>query len=65
MKYLALPNNIEKIPDWAIPLIDYDYISSRNLGTFNPINVSLGLPPIGSREQSHFGNIRYNTNVYI
>lgn len=65
VKYIAIPNSIDKIPDWMIPLIDYDYISSRNLGTFAPILASLDLPQIGSNKQNHFGNIRYKRDVYI
>lgn len=65
VKYIAIPNSLDKIPDWIIPLIDYNYIVSRNLGTFKPILESLGLPPIGSKSISYFSNIRYNTTLTI
>lgn len=65
IKYIAIPNSLDRVPEWIIPLIDYDYISSRNLGTFAPILASLGLPQIGSRERNHFGNVRYKTDIYI
>ena len=65
IKYIAIPNSLDKIPEWIIPLIDYNYIVSRNLGTFKPILESLGLPPIGSKSISYFSNIRYNTTLTI
>ena len=65
VKYIAIPNSLDRIPEWIIPLIDYNYIVSRNLGTFKPILESLGLPPIGSKQISYFSNIRYNTTLTI
>ena len=52
-------------PKMFINESDYNYIVSRNLGTFKPILESLGLPPIGSKSISYFSNIRYNTTLTI
>lgn len=65
IKYLAIPNNIDKIPDFIIPYIDYDYIVSRNLGTFRSIRESLQMQDVGKSKQTFFSNIRYNTNIEI
>ena len=63
--YIAIPNNIDKIPDFIIPYIDFNYVVSRNLGTFKSIRESLMLPDIGKNKQTFFSNIRYNTRVEI
>ena len=63
--YLAIPNNIEEIPDVVKPYINYDYITSRIIGTFRSILDSLDIPAIGSNSMSHFSNIRRNTNIEI
>ena len=65
LTYIAIPNNIEKVPDFIIPYIDYNYIVSRNLGTFRSIRESLMLPDIGKSKQTFFSNIRYNTKIEI
>ena len=65
VKYIAIPNKLDKIPDWIIPLIDYEYLASRNIGTFKPILESLEIPMIGSNKMEHFGNVRYNTNIEL
>ena len=62
---MAIPNNIDKIPDFIKPYINYDYISSRNLGTFRPITESLGFDTVGNNDIQHFSNIRYNTEIEI
>ena len=65
IKYIAIPNSLEKIPDFIIPYIDYEYIVSRNLGTFRSIRESLQIQDIGKDKQTFFSNIRYNTNIEI
>lgn len=65
IKYLAIPNNIDGIPEFIRPYIDYDYISARNLGTFRPITESLGFDTVGNSDIQHFSNIRYNTEIEI
>jgi hypothetical protein len=42
LSVLALPKNIEKIPDWVIPLIDYDSIIDDNIRVGNLIIESIG-----------------------
>lgn len=65
VRYLALPNNIDGIPEFIRPYIDYDYIISRNIGTFRPILESLELTETGSTDIKFFSNIRYNTTIEI
>ena len=65
VRYLALPNNIDGIPEFIRPYINYDYIISRNIGTFRPILESLELTETGSTDVKFFSNIRYNTTIEI
>lgn len=65
IRYLAIPNNYEGIPEFIKPFIDYEYIKSRNLNTFKPITDALGNTDVGSRTNSHFSNIRKLTKIEI
>ena len=38
---MAIPRNIEKIPDWILPFINYDDIVNNNISKFHPILKSL------------------------
>ena len=40
---LGLPKNIEKIPDWCIPYINYDKIVNDNTNKMKSILESLGV----------------------
>ena len=62
IKYVAIPNSLDKIPEWLIPLIDYDKITTRTLGTFEPILEALELPSIKTKELNFFGNIQKNND---
>lgn len=58
IKYIALPNDYEGIPEFIKPFIDYDAIVSRNIGTFLPIQEALGLSTLlGSNDKSYFSNV--------
>lgn len=58
LKYLALPNNTDPIPDWAIPFIDINKIISKNIGTFKPVTEALMFHTIKtSQETEFFSNI--------
>jgi hypothetical protein len=56
---IALPQNLEEIPEWLIPLIDYNKIISDNVSKFNQILESLGvvLLKTKSSEQPSASNI--------
>jgi hypothetical protein len=55
---IGLPQNIEKIPEWLIPIIDYDKIINNNVSKFNQILESLGIVLIDTRaNDSHASNI--------
>lgn len=43
LKVLCIPNTIYKIPDWIIPLIDYDVIISDVISSFKSVLDSFGL----------------------
>ena len=58
LKYLALPNNNDPIPDWVIPFIDVDKIVSKNTNTFKPVTEALQFHTLkASSENDFFSNI--------
>lgn len=69
IKYLAIPNNIPGIPDFIKPYIDYQYIASRNIGTFKSIMESLEYDinevTSGGKKMYQFTNIRRDTTLVI
>ena len=65
IKYLAIPNNYEGIPEFIKPFIDFEYIKSRNLNTFKPITEALGNTDVGTKTNSHFSNIRRMSKIEI
>lgn len=42
-KVIAIPNNIRKIPDWILPLIDYDIIISDVISSFRSVLDALNI----------------------
>jgi hypothetical protein len=65
VRYLAIPNNIDGIPDFIKPFIDFEYIKSRNLNTFSPIMEALGNVNVGNKKNGHFSNIRKISKIEI
>lgn len=54
---IAIPRNIEKVPDWIIPFIDYDTIAFNVLKKFYSVLESLGLDTIKTSKKEYFSNI--------
>jgi len=54
---IAIPRNIDKIPEWIIPFIDYDTIAYNVLNKFYPVLESLGLDTIKTSKKEYFSNI--------
>jgi DNA polymerase elongation subunit (family B) len=54
---LAIPKNVEKVPDWAIPYIDYSTISYNVLNKVYPILNSLGFKTLKTSKREYFSNI--------
>ena len=65
IRYLAIPNNIKKIPESLQPYIDYGNIVATNMATFKPIMSSLGYIDIKIGETSQFSNIRKQSVIDI
>ena len=65
IRYLAIPNNEPGIPDFIKPFIDYEYVKSRNINTFKPIVDALGNVDVGTKQNSHFSNIRRMSKIEI
>ena len=54
---IAIPRNVDKIPEWLIPYIDYDTIAYNVLNKFYPVLESLGLDTIKTSKKEYFSNI--------
>lgn len=56
--YMALPNGLDPIPDWAIPYLDINKIVSKNINTFKPVTEALLFHTIkASSDTEFFSNI--------
>ena len=54
---LAIPKNVKKVPDWIIPMIDYETISYNVLKKVFPILESLGFKTLKTSKMEYFSNI--------
>jgi len=54
---IAIPRNLDKIPDWILEFIDYDTLAYNVLKKFYPILASLGLETIKTSKKEYFSNI--------
>lgn len=54
---IAIPRNIETIPEWIIPFIDYNTIVHDNLSRFYSVLESFGLETIKASKKLCFSNI--------
>lgn len=57
---IAIPRNIDTLPEWLIPYIDYDSIINGNITKFHPILNSLGIEMVQTESKagkSYFSNI--------
>ncbi len=59
IKTIAIPEELEEVPEWILKVIDTDTIVADNMALFTQINNSLGLVP-GTSAGS---NTKYYTNV--
>ena len=57
VKYLALPNDDSKIPEWVYPVIDEERIVTRNTGTFYPVLRALTFITITAGDNEYASNI--------
>lgn len=61
---VAIPNNIDKIPDFIREFIDIDYIISRNINTFKPIMTALGMPGVRGSDITTASGGKKKTEFY-
>ena len=57
VKYLALPNDGSKIPEWVYPVIDVERVVTRNAGTFYPVLKALTFTTIKAGDNEYSSNI--------
>lgn len=58
LRYLALPNNTDPIPEWVLDFVDINKIVSKNIGTFKPVTEALNFHTLqASQETEFFSNI--------
>ena len=55
---IAIPQNINKIPQWLVDIADIDTMVHANISKFNPILISLGTLPLRTRS-----NVVHMTNL--
>ena len=54
---IAIPRNLDKVPDWMIEFIDYDTIINDNISKFHSVLRSLGLNTIKTSKKEYYSNI--------
>ena len=55
---IALPQNIDSIPDWVIKIADINAVIYDNVSKFNPVLVSLGNLPLKTKsDKTYISNI--------
>lgn len=54
---LAVPRNIEKLPEWTVPFIDYDTVTYNILKKFYPVLESVNLETIKTSGKEYYSNI--------
>ena len=55
---IAIPRNLDKVPEWIIPFIDVEAIVHDNMKNIIKILMSLGLNPISAKStEKHFSGI--------
>lgn len=57
VKYLALPNDGSKIPEWVYPVLDIERTVTRNAGTFYPVLKALTFATIKAGDNEYASNI--------
>lgn len=54
---LAIPRNVDKLPEWTLPFIDYDTITYNILKKFYPVLESVNLETIKTSGKEYYSNI--------
>lgn len=58
IEVIAIPRNLDSIPEWLMPFIDFDTIINDNISRFHSVTRSLGIKLIKtSGNKLHFSNI--------
>lgn len=57
VQVIGIPRNVETVPEWLLPFIDYDTIVNDNLKRFYSVLESLGIETIKTSKKDYFSNI--------
>jgi uncharacterized protein with HEPN domain len=57
VQIIAIPRNVESVPEWLLPFIDYDTIVNDNISRFYSVLESLGVETIKASDKKYFTNI--------
>lgn len=57
VQVIAIPRNVQAIPEWIHPFIDYDTIVNDNIKRFYSVLESLGIETIKASDKKYFTNI--------
>ena len=57
LKIIAIPDSVKRIPDWLIPLIDYDVIVSDTIASFRSVLDALNMEDMNFKTPNNKANI--------
>ena len=57
LKIIGIPESTKKIPDWLIPLIDYDVIVSDTIASFRSVLDALNMEDMNFKTPNNKANI--------
>jgi hypothetical protein len=60
---IAMPNTLDEIPDWILPILDVETIVSSNMALFEQLYKPLGLASVTPKHNSSKKNMTYYTNI--
>ena len=54
---IAIPRNVDKVPEWITEFMDCDTIINDNISKFHSVLRSLGLNTIKTSKKEYYSNI--------
>jgi hypothetical protein len=57
VQVIALPRNVDSIPEWLLPFVDYNTIVNDNISRFYSVLESLGVETMKAGKMQYYSNI--------
>lgn len=54
---IAIPQNVDRVPDWIVPFINVSKITSDNVSRFGSVLQALGVKSLKTKDKKFFSNI--------